>query len=111
MRVIAGSLKGRKFKAVPGKQTRPTADKVKESIFQIIGPFFDGGTCLDLFAGSGSLGIEAMSRGMEQVVFIDKQPKAIHIINENRKTMRIEIGRASCREREKKEEGGGAVKK
>src|SRR5690625_355719 len=90
MRVIAGSLKGRKLKAVPGKQTRPTTDKVKESIFQIIGPFFDGGACLDLFAGSGSLGIEAMSRGMEQVVFIDKLTKAIHIIHENRKTMRIE---------------------
>lgn len=90
MRVIAGSLKGRKIKAVPGKETRPTSDKVKESLFQMIGPFFDGGACLDLFAGSGSLGIEAISRGMTQAVFIDKQPKAIHIIHENRKAMKIE---------------------
>src|SRR5690625_7918623 len=90
MRVIAGSLKGRKFKAVPGKQTRPTADKVEESIFQIIGPFFDGGTCLDLFAGSGSVGIEAMMREMEQVVFIDTIRTAINIINDNSKQIRFE---------------------
>lgn len=90
MRVIAGDFKGRKFKAVPGKLTRPTSDKIKEAAFQIMGPFFQGGICLDLFAGSGSLGIEALSRGMEYAVFIDKQPKAIHTINENVKIMRIE---------------------
>lgn len=90
MRVIAGELRGRKLKAVPGKETRPTSDKVKEAAFQIMGPFFEGGTCLDLFAGSGSLGIEAISRGIEYVVFIEKQGKAIHTINENIEALGIE---------------------
>ncbi len=90
MRVIAGDLKGRRLEAVPGKQTRPTSDKVKEAAFQIMGPFFYGGRCLDLFAGSGSLGIEAISRGMDYAVFIDKQSKAIHTIYKNIKAMKIE---------------------
>lgn len=83
MRVIAGMHKGRTLKPVPGKDTRPTTDKVKEAVFQMMGPFFDTGNCLDLFAGSGSLGIEALSRGMEHAVFVDRQSKAIHTIHEN----------------------------
>ena len=59
MRVISGSRKGKHLKAVPGNQTRPTTDKVKESMFNMVGPYFDGGVGLDLFAGSGGLGIEA----------------------------------------------------
>ncbi|WP_156290444.1 16S rRNA (guanine(966)-N(2))-methyltransferase RsmD [Oceanobacillus salinisoli] len=90
MRVIAGEFKGRQLKAVPGKSTRPTTDKVKESVFQVIGPFFDGGKVLDLFAGSGSLGIEAISRGMTSGVFVDKHPKAVHTITENIKALRLE---------------------
>ncbi|WP_068672494.1 16S rRNA (guanine(966)-N(2))-methyltransferase RsmD [Oceanobacillus sp. Castelsardo] len=90
MRVVAGSFKGRQLKAVPGKSTRPTTDKVKEAVFQMIGPFFDGGSVLDLFAGSGSLGIEALSRGMTNGVFVDKHPKAIHTIKENIKLLKIE---------------------
>lgn len=90
MRVIAGNLKGRQLKAVPGSSTRPTTDKVKEAVFQMIGPFFDGGKVLDLFAGSGSLGIEALSRGMDYGVFVDKHPKAIHTINENLKSVQLE---------------------
>ncbi|MFD1038760.1 16S rRNA (guanine(966)-N(2))-methyltransferase RsmD [Virgibacillus byunsanensis] len=90
MRVIAGTYKGRQLKAVPGKSTRPTTDKVKEAVFQAIGPFFDGGACLDLFAGSGSLGIESISRGMEKAIFVDKHPKAIHTIHENLKALNLE---------------------
>jgi 16S rRNA (guanine966-N2)-methyltransferase len=90
MRVIAGEFKGRQLKSVPGKSTRPTTDKVKEAVFQVMGPFFDGGIVLDLFAGSGSLGIEAISRGMDSGVFVDKNPKAIHTISENLKTVKIE---------------------
>lgn len=89
MRVIAGDHKGRQLKAVPGKTTRPTTDKVKESVFQVIGPFFPGGAVLDLFAGSGSLGIEALSRGMDRAIFVDKHPKAIHTIHENLRTLNI----------------------
>ncbi|MFC2950217.1 16S rRNA (guanine(966)-N(2))-methyltransferase RsmD [Virgibacillus sediminis] len=90
MRVIAGIHKGRQLKAVPGKSTRPTTDKVKEAVFQAMGPFFDGGAVLDLFAGSGSLGIEAVSRGMDQAVFVDKHPKAIQTIYENLKMLKLE---------------------
>lgn len=90
MRVIAGEHKGRQIKAVPGKTTRPTTDKVKEAVFQVMGPYFEGGACLDLFAGSGSLGIEALSRGMNHAVFIDNHPTAIHTIYENLKSMKIE---------------------
>lgn len=83
MRVISGNYGGRKLISVPGKSTRPTSDKVKESIFNIIGPYFDGGTCLDLFAGSGGLAIEAISRGMDHAVLIDKDISAIKTIKEN----------------------------
>jgi len=83
MRVIAGKLKRRKMKAVPGTSTRPTGDKLKESLFNMIGPYFEGGQCLDLFAGSGALGIEALSRGMDKAVFIDRSHQAIRTIKQN----------------------------
>lgn len=83
MRVISGVCKGQPLLAVPGKQTRPTTDKVKEAIFNMIGPYFTGGTCLDLFAGSGSLGIEALSRGLEKAIFIERNYQAIQTINKN----------------------------
>ncbi|RYG74061.1 16S rRNA (guanine(966)-N(2))-methyltransferase RsmD [Lentibacillus lipolyticus] len=90
MRVVAGSHKGRQLKAVPGKLARPTTDKVKEAIFQIMGPTFHQGMFLDLFAGSGALGIEALSRGMEKGIFVDKHPKAIHTIYENIRMLNAE---------------------
>ena len=83
MRVISGKYGGRKLKSVPGESTRPTSDKVKESIFNILGPYFDGGRCLDLFAGSGGLSIEAISRGIDHAVLVDKNSAAIKIIKEN----------------------------
>ncbi|MFD2638161.1 16S rRNA (guanine(966)-N(2))-methyltransferase RsmD [Piscibacillus salipiscarius] len=90
MRVIAGTLKGHPIQAVPSKKTRPTTDKIKEALFQIIGPFFEGGRALDLFAGSGNLGIEAISRGMEWVTFVDHQYHAIQTIKSNVKDLDIE---------------------
>jgi len=90
MRVVAGKLKGRQLKSVKGKATRPTGDKIKEAIFHKMGPFFDGGNCLDLFAGSGSLGIEAISRGMEHVTFVEKSASAIRIIYKNVQTLHLE---------------------
>jgi len=83
VRVIAGKAKGRALKAVPGQGTRPTTDKVKEAIFSMIGPYFDGGQALDLFAGTGGLGIEAWSRGIDKVICIDKEKNSIDIIREN----------------------------
>lgn len=90
MRVISGVCKGRPLKAVQGMTTRPTTDKVKESLFNIIGPFFDGGNVLDLFSGSGSLGLEALSRGMEKGVFVEKDPKALQVIKANIQACRME---------------------
>lgn len=83
MRVISGSARGRHLKAVPGNGTRPTTDKVKEALFSMIGPFFEGGNVLDLFAGTGGLGIESLSRGMEHAVFIDLESKSIATIHDN----------------------------
>lgn len=83
MRVISGSAKGRTLKAVPGMGTRPTTDKVKEAVFSMIGPYFEGGQVLDLFAGTGGLSIEALSRGMEHAVLTDVDKKAIDTIRQN----------------------------
>lgn len=83
MRVIAGTKRGHKLNAVPGSSTRPTTDRVKEAIFNMIGPFFTGGCGLDLFAGTGGLGIEALSRGLERVVFIERDRKALEVIHKN----------------------------
>ncbi|MEI5906054.1 16S rRNA (guanine(966)-N(2))-methyltransferase RsmD [Bacillus spongiae] len=90
MRVISGTCKGRPLKSVPGTNTRPTTDKVKEAIFNMIGPYFTGGIALDLFAGSGGLGIEALSRGMEKVIFVDRDAKAISTIKSNVKSCSFE---------------------
>ncbi|MEY4480755.1 MAG: hypothetical protein RLZZ267_1433 [Bacillota bacterium] len=89
MRVISGTARGRNLKAVPGTSTRPTTDKVKESIFSMIGPYFDGGIALDLFAGTGGLGIEALSRGIDKAIFIDADRKAIETIQANLATVKF----------------------
>ncbi|MGP1907372.1 16S rRNA (guanine(966)-N(2))-methyltransferase RsmD [Metabacillus sp. JX24] len=90
MRVVSGSCKGRPLKAVPGTSTRPTTDKVKESIFNIIGPYFDGGLAVDLFGGSGGLGIEALSRGMDTCIFVDREAKAVATIHKNLEACRFQ---------------------
>ncbi|MGX7117254.1 16S rRNA (guanine(966)-N(2))-methyltransferase RsmD [Enterococcus rotai] len=83
MRIISGEYGGRRLKALDGDNTRPTTDKVKESIFNMIGPYFDGGIVLDLYAGSGGLAIEAVSRGMDLGICIEKNFAALKIIKEN----------------------------
>jgi 16S rRNA (guanine966-N2)-methyltransferase len=83
MRVISGSARGRTLQAVPGSNTRPTTDKVKEALFSMIGPYFAGGLALDLFAGTGGLGIEALSRGMDRAIFVDTQAQSIPVIRRN----------------------------
>lgn len=90
MRVISGSARGRPLKAVPGMGTRPTTDKVKEAIFSMIGPYFSGGRALDLFAGTGGLGIEALSRGMDAAVFVDADKKSVDVIRANLQAARLE---------------------
>jgi 16S rRNA (guanine966-N2)-methyltransferase len=83
IRVIAGTAKGRKLKLVPGDSTRPIMDRVKEALFNIIGRGIYGAVFLDLFAGTGSVGIEALSRGAAKAVFIDLERKAIQTIQDN----------------------------
>ncbi|KQL44326.1 16S rRNA (guanine(966)-N(2))-methyltransferase RsmD [Brevibacillus choshinensis] len=90
MRVISGEHKGRRLAAVPGKGTRPTTDKVKESIFNMIGPYFDGGWALDLYAGTGGLGIEALSRGVDRSVFVERDARAFAVVKQNLETCRLE---------------------
>lgn len=93
MRVISGQAKGHPLKAVPGSSTRPTTDKVKESLFSIIGPYFEEERVLDLFAGTGGLGIEALSRGASSAVFIDSNAQSIEIIRKNLESTKL-AGRA-----------------
>jgi 16S rRNA (guanine966-N2)-methyltransferase len=83
IRVIAGSAKGRKLKLVPGDTTRPVMDRVKESLFNIIGRNIINATFLDLFAGTGSVGIEALSRGAKHAFFVDMERIAIQTIQDN----------------------------
>lgn len=90
LRVVSGKYKGHALKAVPGNSTRPTTDKVKEAIFNIMGPYFHGGVALDLFAGSGGLGIEGLSRGLDKVIFVDQDKRAIQTIYDNLKSCKVE---------------------
>ena len=85
MRVISGTARGRKLVSPDGYDTRPTTDNVKESLFNIIQFDIEGRRILDLFAGSGQLGIECLSRGAESAVFIDESREAVKIIKENLK--------------------------
>ena len=83
MRITAGNFRSRVIKSLPGDNTRPTTDKVREAVFSRIGPYFDSGAILDLFAGSGAIGLEAISRGMSSAVFVDNSRKAAGIIRDN----------------------------
>jgi 16S rRNA (guanine966-N2)-methyltransferase len=83
IRVIAGSAKGRRLKLVPGESTRPIMDRVKEALFSILGRDIMDTVILDLFAGTGSVGIEALSRGAAHVLFVDLDKQAIQTIREN----------------------------
>lgn len=83
MRIIAGSARGRRLTTADGNETRPTLDRVKESIFGILQFEIAGQPVLDLFAGSGSLGLEALSRGASFCVFVDRRLNCVNIIREN----------------------------
>ncbi len=83
MRVISGIRKGHRLKSPSGMETRPTEDKVKESLFNILGPISNEAKILDLFAGSGSIGIEFLSRGAKECYFIDKSINSIKTIKLN----------------------------
>ena len=89
MRVIAGKFRGAKLFSLKGDATRPTADMVKESMFNIIQSHFPCGCVLDLFAGSGGLGFEAISRGAEFCVFVENNRQAVNIIRKNAEHLKL----------------------
>ncbi len=92
MRVISGTAKGRRLKKVPGDSTRPILDRVKESLFNILWEDVEGSRWLDLFAGTGQVGIEALSRGAVEVVFIDNVRAAIRTIDANLQHTQLQAG-------------------
>ncbi|NBK97056.1 MAG: 16S rRNA (guanine(966)-N(2))-methyltransferase RsmD [Erysipelotrichia bacterium] len=83
MRIIAGKHRSRKLKTLDGMNTRPTQDKIKEAIFSSAGTYFNGGNMLDLFAGSGSVGLESLSRGIDKVYLCDQSKEAMQVIQSN----------------------------
>lgn len=90
MRIIAGNLKGRKLQKIRGYKIRPTSDRLRETLFNILSDRIREAVVLELFAGTGALGIEALSRGAKSAVFIDKYKNALLTINKNIKTCKLE---------------------
>lgn len=93
MRVIAGEFRSRRIKSIPGLDTRPTPDRLRESLFNILAQRLDGALFLDAYAGTGSVGIEALSRGAARVIFIEQARLALEAIQENLRSLGAE-GRA-----------------
>ncbi len=92
MRVIAGLARGRRLASVPGDETRPITDRAKEALFSILGTRVVGARWLDLFAGTGSVGIEALSRGADAAVFIERSPAALKTVAQNLQHTRLAEG-------------------
>lgn len=90
MRIIGGSLKGKRLFSIPGKKVRPTADRLRESIFNILSFKVPEAVVLDLFAGTGAFGIESLSRGASQSVFVEKSREALGVIKRNIQTSTLE---------------------
>ena len=92
MRIIAGQYRGRTIKTLKGGKLRPTSDQLRETLFNVIGPLIEGSTFLDAYAGSGAVGIEALSRGARDVVFLEHHRPAAELIRQNLKALNIENG-------------------
>ncbi len=97
MRIIAGQARGLRLQ-VPKGDVRPTTDRVRESLFSILGSRVDGASVLDLFAGSGSLGLEALSRGAASVTFVDTHRPTCHVIEANLASTRLGPAQVKCRD-------------
>ncbi len=97
LRVIAGTHKGRRLKAPTWEGLRPTSDKLRETLFNILGSRTEGARVLDGFAGTGALGIEALSRGAAHVTFVDRDPRALALVRENLRRCGVEHGYAIIR--------------
>ena len=92
MRIIAGSLRSRTLEAPPGLTTRPTSDRLRETLFNVLAPRIQGAAFLDLYAGSGAVGIEALSRGAARVEFVEQAPKALKALQGNLERLGLSAG-------------------
>jgi 16S rRNA (guanine(966)-N(2))-methyltransferase RsmD len=90
MRVIGGEFRSRVIKSVPGLEVRPTPDRLREALFNVLTPRISGAVFLDRYAGSGSVGIEALSRGAKHVIFVEKNGLALDVLRNNLKSLGIE---------------------
>jgi 16S rRNA (guanine966-N2)-methyltransferase len=90
MRVIAGKYKSRQLKSVPGVETRPTSDRLRETLFNVLAQRMPGSVWVDLFAGTGAVGIEALSRGAKSVHFVESEKKAARVIRDNIQALKID---------------------
>jgi 16S rRNA (guanine966-N2)-methyltransferase len=90
MRVIGGEFRSRRLKSIPGLDTRPTPDRLRETLFDILGSRIEGAVFLDAYAGTGAVGIEALSRGAARAIFIERSKKAARVIRENLASLGIE---------------------
>jgi 16S rRNA (guanine966-N2)-methyltransferase len=89
MRVIGGEFRSRRLKSIPGDATRPTPDRLRETLFDILGPRIEGATFLDAYAGTGAVGIEALSRGAAHAWFLEKNRAALETIRENLESLKL----------------------
>ena len=92
MRIIAGSLRSRTLEAPPGLTTRPTSDRLRETLFNVLAPRIQGAAFLDLYAGSGAVGIEALSRGAARVEFVEQAPRALKALRGNLERLGLRAG-------------------
>jgi len=92
MRIIAGSLRSRRFEAPPGLKTRPTSDRLRETLFNVLAPRIEGAAFLDLYAGSGAVGMEALSRGAARVVFVERAAGALKVLKGNLARLGVKDG-------------------
>src|SRR5574337_687564 len=90
MRVIAGEFRSRKLKSLAGLTTRPTPDRLRESLFNIRAPRVAGATFIGAYAGTGAVGIEALSRGADRAIFIEKNRAAVEVIRDNLRSLGVE---------------------
>ncbi len=96
MRIISGSARGHRLKTLATNSVRPTADRVREAIFNILGTFVEGVSVLDLYAGFGAFGLEALSRGAQHVHFVEKDRKVSEIIKTNLEALHFENANVLC---------------
>jgi 16S rRNA (guanine(966)-N(2))-methyltransferase RsmD len=83
VRIIAGTLKGRRLRTPDWEGVRPTSDRLRETLFNVLGPAVEGASFVDAYAGTGAVGIEALSRGARQVTFVEQDPRALRLIGAN----------------------------